>query len=123
MIRMMASNPSPAATPPAALNTTAPATPLVVVSGMADGQEQEVPPRRALRVQKAPRGGLLGDDRPLSIDKVKRQIGRWLLAAVARPRRLEPLHDELALNPQKFVPDRERPQEPQPKPTLSHAYK
>jgi len=100
-----------------------PATPLVVVSGMANGQEQETPASRVLRIQKAPWGGLLGDDRPLSIDKVNGQIGRWLLAAVAKPRRLEPLLDALALNPQKLVPDRERPRAPQPKSTLSHAYK
>ena len=62
-------------------------------------------------------------NRTLAIDKIKRQIGRWLLAAAATPRRLKPLLEELALNLQKFVPNRSRPRKPQPKPHRSHAYK
>jgi hypothetical protein len=62
-------------------------------------------------------------NRTLAIDKIKRQIGRWLLMASATTRRLNPLLDKIALNRQKFVPDRSRPRKPQPKPHLSHAYK
>ncbi|MBL8424186.1 MAG: hypothetical protein JNK06_11940 [Candidatus Accumulibacter phosphatis] len=60
-------------------------------------------------------------NRTLAIDKIKRQIGRWLLAA-ATARRLKPLLEEIALNLQKFVPNRSRPRKPQPKPHRSHAY-
>lgn len=62
-------------------------------------------------------------NRTLAIDKIKRQIGRWLLMASATTRRLIPLLEEIALNRQKFVPDRSRPRKPQPKPHLSQAYK
>jgi hypothetical protein len=62
-------------------------------------------------------------NRTLAIDKIKRQLGRWLLAAQATTRRLKPLLAEIALNLQKFVPDRSQPRKPQPKPHLSHAYK
>ncbi|MBN8497453.1 IS4 family transposase [Accumulibacter sp.] len=62
-------------------------------------------------------------NRTLAFDKIKRQLGRWLLAAQATTRRLKPLLAEIALNLQKFVPDRSRPRKPQPKPHLSHAYK
>ncbi|WP_366984014.1 transposase [Accumulibacter sp.] len=62
-------------------------------------------------------------DRTLEIDKIKRQIGRWLLAATATARRPKPILEEIALNLQKFVPNRSRPRKPQPKPHLSHAYK
>ena len=62
-------------------------------------------------------------NRTLAIDKIKPHIGRWLLAATATPRRLKPILAEIALNLQKFVPDRCQPRKPQPKPHLSHAYK
>jgi hypothetical protein len=62
-------------------------------------------------------------NRTLEIDKIKRQIGRWLLAATATTRRLKPILEEIALNLQKFVPNRSQPRKPQPKPHLSHAYK
>ena len=55
-------------------------------------------------------------NRTLAIDKIKRQIGRWLLTAAATPRRLKPLLKELALNLQKLVPHRSQPRKPQPKP-------
>ncbi|HCZ16329.1 MAG TPA: hypothetical protein DHV85_17420 [Candidatus Accumulibacter sp.] len=62
-------------------------------------------------------------NRTLAFDKIKRQIGRWLLAAATTPRRLKSLLEELALNLQKLVPHRSRPRKPQPKPHRSHAYK
>jgi hypothetical protein len=62
-------------------------------------------------------------NRTLAIDKIKRQLGRWLLTAQATTRRLKPLLAEIALNLQKFVPERSQPRKPQPKPHLSHAYK
>ncbi|EXI69847.1 MAG: hypothetical protein AW08_00340 [Candidatus Accumulibacter adjunctus] len=62
-------------------------------------------------------------NRSLEIDKIKRQIGGWLLASSANTRRLEPLLEEIALNLQKFVPNRSQPRKPQPKPHLSHTYK
>ncbi len=55
-------------------------------------------------------------NRTLAIDKIKRQIGRWLFIASAATRRLEPILEESALNFQKFVPDRSRLRMPQPKP-------
>jgi len=62
-------------------------------------------------------------NRTQAIDKIKRQIGRWLLRATATTRRLKPIIEDLALNLQKFVPDRSRPRKPRPKPHRSHAYK
>ena len=62
-------------------------------------------------------------NRTLAFDKIKRQLGRWLLAAQATTRRLKPLLEEIALNLQKFVPDRSQPRKHQRKPHLSHAYK
>ena len=62
-------------------------------------------------------------NRTLAFDKIKRQIGRWLLAAKATSRRLKPLLKEIALNLQKFVPDRSRPRKPQHKPHRFYAYK
>jgi hypothetical protein len=48
-------------------------------------------------------------------------VGSWLqpppLAASSR------ILEEIALNLQKFVPNRSQPRKPQPKPHLSHAYK
>jgi len=61
-------------------------------------------------------------NRTLEIDKIERQIGRWLLAATTTTRRLTPILAEIALNHQKFVPNRSQPRKPQPKPRLSHAY-
>lgn len=62
-------------------------------------------------------------NRTQAIDKIKRQIGRWLLRATATTRRLKPILEELALNLQKFVPDRSQPRKPQAKPHRAHAYK
>lgn len=62
-------------------------------------------------------------NRTLAIDKIKRQVGRWLFTAAVNTRRLKSLLAEIALNLQKFVPDRSRPRKPQPKRHLSHAYK
>lgn len=62
-------------------------------------------------------------NRTLMIDKIKRQIGRWLLAAGATTRRLRPLIQEIAANRQKFVAGRSKPRTPQRKPHRSHAYK
>lgn len=49
-----------------------------------------------------------------AIDKIKRQIGRWLLAAAAMTRRLKPLIPESPANLQKFVAGRSNPRIPQP---------
>ena len=62
-------------------------------------------------------------NRTLAIDKIKRHIGRWLLMATATTRRLKPILREIALNLQKFVPDRSQPRKSQPKPHLAHASK
>jgi len=62
-------------------------------------------------------------NRTQAIDKIKRQIGRWFLAAAATPRKLKPLLNEIALNLQKFIPDRSQPRKPQRKPHRYHAYK
>lgn len=62
-------------------------------------------------------------NRTLAIDKIKTQVGRWLLAAKPSTRSLKPLLAEIALNLQKFVPDRSQPRKAQPKPHLAHAYK
>ena len=58
-------------------------------------------------------------NRTQAIDKIKRQLGRWLLLGTATTRSLQSLMQELAANLQKFVPDRSRPRKPQPKPHLS----
>ena len=62
-------------------------------------------------------------NRTQAFDKIKRQIGRWLLAATATTRRVKILLNELALNLQRFVPDRHQPRPQRPKPHLFHAYK
>ncbi len=62
-------------------------------------------------------------NRTSAIDKIKRQIGRWLLAAGATTRRLKPLIQEIAANLQKFVAGRSKPRIPQRKPHRYHAYK
>jgi hypothetical protein len=62
-------------------------------------------------------------NRTQAIDKIKRQIGRWLLRATVSIRQLKSILKELALNLQKFVPERSNPRKPQPKPHRSHAYK
>lgn len=62
-------------------------------------------------------------NRALAFNKIKRQIGRWLLAAAATIRRVRPVLEELALNLQKFIPDRSRPRIHRPKPHRFHAYK
>lgn len=62
-------------------------------------------------------------NRTQAFDKIKRQLGRWLLAATATARRLKPVIAELAMNLQKLIPDRAQPRKPQRKPHRSHAYK
>jgi hypothetical protein len=62
-------------------------------------------------------------NRTLAVDKIKRQIGRWFLAAGATTRRLKPLIREAAANLQKFVAGRSKPRTPQQKPHRYHAYK
>ncbi|QKS30950.1 MAG: transposase [Candidatus Accumulibacter similis] len=62
-------------------------------------------------------------NRTFELEKIKRRVGRWFLAATATTRRLKPILQEIALNLQKFLPDRSQPRKPQPKPHLSHAYK
>jgi hypothetical protein len=58
----------------------------------------------------------------LLIDNIKRQIGRWLLAAGATTSRLRLLIQEVAANLQKFFAGRSQPRMPQRKPARSHAY-
>jgi hypothetical protein len=62
-------------------------------------------------------------NRTQAFDKIKRQIGRWLLAATATTRGVKIVLKELALNLQRFVPDRHQPRPQRPKPHLFHAYK
>lgn len=61
-------------------------------------------------------------NRTQAFDKIKRHLGRWLLHAVTI-RRVRPVLEALALNLQKFVPDRSRPRPARPKPHRFHAYK
>lgn len=62
-------------------------------------------------------------NRTQAFDKIKRQLGRWLLAAQATLHRIKPVLAELAKNLQKFVPDRAQPHPARPKPHRHHAYK
>jgi hypothetical protein len=62
-------------------------------------------------------------NRTQEIQKIKENVGRWLLAGAATARRLKSLMKEIAMDLQKLVPDRTNPHKPQPKPHLSHAYK
>ena len=62
-------------------------------------------------------------NRALAVNKIKRQIGRWLLDAAATIRRVRPVLEELALNLQKFVPSRSKPRIHRPKPHRFHSYK
>lgn len=62
-------------------------------------------------------------NRTQAFDKIKRQLGRWLLAAAATLRRVKALIQELAMNLQKFIPDRSQPRPHRPKPHRFHAYK
>ena len=62
-------------------------------------------------------------NRTQAFDKIKRQLGRWLLAAQATLRRVKSVLAELAKNLQKFVPDRANPHPARPKPHRHHAYK
>ena len=48
-------------------------------------------------------------NRTQAFDKIKRQLGRWLLLASATVRRVKPLIMEITLNLQKFIPDRSSP--------------
>jgi hypothetical protein len=62
--------------------------------------------------------------RTLAFDKIKRQLGRWLLifSRLTAPH-LKPVLEELAKNLQKFVLERARPGPGGPKPHRHHAYK
>jgi hypothetical protein len=62
-------------------------------------------------------------NRALAVNKIKRQIGRWLLAAAATIRRVRPVLEELALNLQRFVPGRSKPRQHRQKPHRFHSYK
>jgi hypothetical protein len=63
-------------------------------------------------------------NRTLAFDKIKRQLGRWLLILPRlTARHLKPVLEELAKNLQKFVPARARPRPGGPKPHRHHAYK
>ncbi|MFZ4539762.1 transposase [Propionivibrio sp.] len=62
-------------------------------------------------------------NRTQAFDKIKRQIGRWLLKAGATTRRIKPVLQELAKNLQRFIPDRAQPRPKRPKPHLSFASK
>ncbi|TLD43975.1 MAG: hypothetical protein FAZ92_03748 [Accumulibacter sp.] len=62
-------------------------------------------------------------NRTLAIDRIKRQIGRWLLAATVTTRRLKPILEGIAVNLQTFVPNRSQPRTSQSKPHLSHVCK
>lgn len=62
-------------------------------------------------------------NRTQAIDKIKRYLGRWLLLAASGLRGLRAVLNEIAMNVQKFVPNRSRPRPHRPKPHRSHAYK
>lgn len=62
-------------------------------------------------------------NRTQAFDKIKRQLGRWLLLAKATIRRVQAVLKELAKNLQKFVPDRAQPRHQKRKPHASFAYK
>lgn len=62
-------------------------------------------------------------NRTQAFDKIKRQLGRWLLLAKATIRRVQAVLKELAKNLQKFVPDRAQPRHQKTKPHASFAYK
>ena len=63
-------------------------------------------------------------NRTQAFDKIKRQLGRWLLVFThVTARHLKPVLEELAKNLQKFVPERARPRPGGPKPHRHHAYK
>lgn len=62
-------------------------------------------------------------NRILAIEKIKRQIGRWLLKAAATVRRVRSVLDELALNLQRFVPGRSQPRRHRPKSHKFFSYK
>ena len=55
-------------------------------------------------------------NRTLAFDKMKRQLGRWLLNGSATCRALRAFLAEISLRLQKFVANRSRPRKPQPKP-------
>ena len=61
-------------------------------------------------------------NRTQAIDKIKRQIGRWLLVSVSLSK-LKQVIMEIAKNLQKFVPERMQPRPPNRKPHRFHAYK
>jgi len=62
-------------------------------------------------------------NRTQAFDKVKRQLGRWLLRAKATVRNVKAVLKELAKNLQYFVPDRLRPRDQKVKPHAHFAYK
>lgn len=63
-------------------------------------------------------------NRTQAFDKIKRQLGRWLLVFThVTARHLKPVLEELAKNLQKFAPQRARPRPGGPKPHRHHAYK
>jgi hypothetical protein len=62
-------------------------------------------------------------NRTQAFDKIKRQLGRWLLHAKATLRCVKAVLKELAKNWQQFIPDRLRPRDQKVKPHGSFAYK
>jgi hypothetical protein len=62
-------------------------------------------------------------NRTQAFDKIKRQLGRWLLRAKATVRNVKAVLKELAKNLQYFVPDRLRPRDQKVKPHGHFAYK
>ena len=62
-------------------------------------------------------------NRTIAIDKIKRQLGRWLLLGKATVRSVCVTISDLALNLQKFVPGRSKPRNHRSKPHGFFAYK
>lgn len=62
-------------------------------------------------------------NRTVAFDKIKRQIGRWLLMTKATVRSVKALLADLALNLQQFVPERARPRVHRRKSHRFFAYK
>lgn len=62
-------------------------------------------------------------NRTQAFDKIKRQLGRWLLLAKATVRKVKAVLREIARNTQTFVPDRHKPRHQKYKPHRFFAYK
>ena len=62
-------------------------------------------------------------NRTQAFDKIKRQLGRWLLLAKATVRNVKAVLTEIVKNIQTFVPDRHKPRHQKTKPHRFFAYK